>query len=39
LTHRHCTIHIQADPAVLARIAKEVLGVDLEKVQQKMLPH
>jgi hypothetical protein len=38
ITHRHCTIHIQADPAALARIAKLALGVDLKKVQQEMLP-
>ncbi|MEN6405994.1 MAG: DUF6786 family protein [Thermoguttaceae bacterium] len=36
LTHRHCTIHIQASPAILARIAQQVLGVDLEKVRQEM---
>jgi hypothetical protein len=38
LAHRHCTIHIQADPAVLARIARQVLGVDLEEVRREMAP-
>ncbi len=38
LTHRHCTIHVQAGPAALARIAQETLGVDLEKVRREMVP-
>ena len=37
LAHQHSTIHIQADPATLADLAKEVLGVDLEKVKSEML--
>jgi len=37
LSHQHRTIHIQAEPAVLAELAKEVLGVDLEKVKSTML--
>jgi hypothetical protein len=36
LTHRHRTVHVQADMAVLARLAKEVLGVDLEVVGREM---
>jgi hypothetical protein len=36
LSHRHRTIHIQADMPVLARLAKEVLGVDLETVRKEM---
>jgi len=37
LTHRHCTIHIQAEPAILARIARQILGVDLGKVRQEIV--
>ncbi len=37
LSHQHRTIHIQADPATLADLAKEVLGVELEKVKTEML--
>jgi hypothetical protein len=37
LSHQHRTIHIQADPASLADLAKEVLGVDLAKVKSEML--
>jgi hypothetical protein len=37
LSHQHRTIHIQADRAKLAELAKEVLGVDLEKVKNEML--
>ena len=37
LSHQHRTIHIQADMAVLAELAKEVLGVELEKVKSEML--
>jgi hypothetical protein len=37
LSHQHCTIHIQADLATLADLAKEVLGVELEKVKAAML--
>lgn len=39
LSHRHCTIHIQADPAALARISQRVLGVDLNMVRQEMELH
>ena len=38
LSHQHRTIHIQADMRVLAELAKDVLGVDLEKVKSAMLP-
>jgi acetyl esterase/lipase len=37
LVHHHRTLHIQADPAILARLAKEILGVDLATVRQEML--
>jgi hypothetical protein len=37
LSHKHATIHIQADMPVLAALAKGVLGVDLEKVKSTML--
>ncbi len=37
LAHQHRTIHIQADAATLADLAKEVLGVELEKVKSEML--
>jgi hypothetical protein len=37
LTHHHATIHIRAKPATLAQIARQTLGVDLEKVRQTML--
>ena len=36
LTHRHCTIHLQADTLELSRIARGLFDVDLGKVQQKM---
>ena len=35
LEHCHRTIHIQASPETLAKLAKEVLGVDLEKVKKE----
>ena len=38
LAHQHRTIHIQADAATLADLAKEVLGVELQKVKSTMLP-
>jgi len=38
LEHRHRTIHVQADPATLAGLAQELLGVDLETVRKEMLP-
>ena len=37
LAHQHRTIHIQADPATLADLAREVLGVELPKVNREML--
>jgi hypothetical protein len=37
LTHRHRTIHVQADLATLDALAREVLGVDLETVRREML--
>jgi hypothetical protein len=37
LEHRHCTIHIQADPAILDDIARGRLEVDLATVRHKML--
>lgn len=36
LSHCHRTVHVQADMAVLARLAKEVLGVDLDTVRKTM---
>lgn len=36
LAHVQQTIHIQANPATLAKLAKAILGVDLEKVKQEM---
>lgn len=36
LAHHHRTLHIQADMATLAALAKEVLGVELDKVRQEM---
>jgi hypothetical protein len=37
LTHRHRTVHIQAEPMVLRELAQQVLGVDLNKVRREML--
>jgi len=37
LSHQHRTIHIQADPATLADLAKEVLGMELVKIKSEML--
>jgi acetyl esterase/lipase len=37
LVHHHRTLHIQADPATLTRLAKQILGVDLAMVRQEML--
>lgn len=37
LAHHQRTIHIQADPATLRRIAQTILGVDLEAVRKAML--
>jgi len=38
LSHHHRTLHLQADPATLARLAQEILGVDLEAVRAEMFP-
>jgi hypothetical protein len=37
LTHRHRTVHIQADMPILARLANEALGVSLDTVRKEML--
>lgn len=37
LAHRHRTLHIQAEPALLRDLAQQVLGVDLNKVRREML--
>jgi hypothetical protein len=37
LSHLHRTIHIQAEPAVLAQLAKEILGVEWDAVRKEML--
>jgi hypothetical protein len=37
LVHRHRTVHVQGDMALLKRLAKEVLGVDLDAVRKAML--
>lgn len=37
ISHKNSTVHIQADMDMLARLAKEILGVDLEKVRKEML--
>jgi hypothetical protein len=36
LSHSHRTIHIQADPETLHKLAKDVLGVDLDAVKKEM---
>ncbi len=36
LTHHHRTIHIQGDAATLAKLAKQILGVELESVRKQM---
>jgi hypothetical protein len=38
LVHRHRTVHIQADAVTLAKLAKEILGVDLETIRRTMAP-
>lgn len=38
LEHRHRTVHVQGDYAVLRAVAKEVLGVDLDTVRETMFP-
>ncbi len=37
LAHCHRTIHIQADPATLDQLARDLLGVDLDTVRRQML--
>ncbi len=37
LTHRHRTLHIQADAATLAKLARKTLGVELDAVRKEML--
>ncbi len=37
LTHHHRTVHVSADAASLAQIARLTLGVDLDAVKDKML--
>jgi hypothetical protein len=37
LQHSHRTIHIQAEPAVLAQLAKDILGVEWDAVRKEML--
>ncbi|MGA2061893.1 MAG: DUF6786 family protein [Thermoguttaceae bacterium] len=36
ISHTNVTLHIQADRDILAQSAKEILGVDLEKVRHEM---
>ena len=36
IAHKNTTVHIQADQDVLARLAGQILGVDLEKVHTEM---
>ena len=38
LAHHHRTLHVRADAATLARLAKEILGVDLDAVAREMFP-
>ncbi len=37
LTHHHRTLHIRAAKAILAKLAREILGVELEAVRKEML--
>jgi hypothetical protein len=37
LEHRHATVHVQADLPTLAKVAKEILGVELDDVRREML--
>ena len=37
LTHRHRTVHVLADANTLSKLARLVLGVDLDAVRMKML--
>ncbi|NQT13294.1 MAG: hypothetical protein HQ582_11130 [Planctomycetes bacterium] len=38
LSHHHCTLHLQSDPATLGELAREILGVDLGAIQAEMFP-
>jgi uncharacterized protein DUF6786 len=38
LVHHHRTLHIRANKATLAKLAKKILGVELETVRTEMLP-
>jgi len=38
IEHHHRTVHVQADAATLARLARQVLGVDLDAVRSAMFP-
>jgi hypothetical protein len=38
LVHHHRTLHIRANKRTLSKLAKEILGVELETVQKEMLP-
>ena len=38
LVHHHRTLHVRANKATLAKLAKEILGVELETVRKEMLP-
>jgi len=37
ISHKNVTVHVQADLGVLNKLAKDILGVDLKKVRNKML--
>jgi hypothetical protein len=37
ISHKNVTVHIQADMDILAKSAKQILGVDLEIVRKEML--
>jgi hypothetical protein len=36
ISHKNVTVHIQADPDALARLSRNILGVDMEKVRKEM---
>ena len=37
LTHHHRTLHIRAAKPILKKLAKKILGVELETVRKEML--
>jgi hypothetical protein len=37
IIHKNTTVHIQAAPDTLVQLAREILGVDLEKVRKEMV--